>query len=160
MISHAPCAMIAESDAANKDQAPRQKVKASVARERGRVSIKIDTMRRRDPRGKDRDRGEPHPGEEARSLDMWKRMAAARHALSTDAAARRQMEQDPEGFLKKYGLKELPAAAPAAPARIDVIDVKDVEGPGAGEEGATPEAGLRHVAAVWVAVVAHGAERP
>lgn len=137
---------------------------ASVARERGRVSIKIDTMRRRDPRGKDRDRGEPHPGEEARSLDVWKRMAAARHALSTDAAARRQMEQDPEGFLKKYGLKELPAAAPAAPARIDVrtdvIDVKGVDGQGAGEEGATPEAGLRHVAAVWVAVVAHGAERP
>lgn len=123
------------------------------------MSIKIDTMRRRDPRGKDRDRGEPQPGEEARSLDVWKRMAAARHALNTDVAARRQMEQDPEGFLKKFGLKELPEApttpAPAA-ARVDVKDAQAADA----EQGAALEAGLRHVAAVWVAVVAHGAERP
>ena len=52
-------------------------------------------------------RAVPEAGTGLRNIDTWKRLAAVRATLSSDSAAREQLETNPSAYFQQLGLSEL-----------------------------------------------------
>ncbi len=66
----------------------------------------VDKKTQKDVKSK-KAKAEPEPGKGVRSLETWKKLAAASRNLSKDEAGRSELSSDPGAYFRRFGLEDL-----------------------------------------------------